>query len=148
MDLIRIKNKQEYIKLIKFLYNRKNFGCVEDWDYFFELDIFSSYKDEEYKEYLKRLEGLEGKTNDQIVKEFNNLKASGIPEENMFPCIAIFDFHHNADRNGKIEVKIFEMFPENKSRTVDQFIGEPPRSKDRRNGRKRNTAPKRPAQSR
>jgi len=85
MDLIRIKNKQEYIKLIKFLYNRKNFGCVEDWDYFFELDIFSSYKDEEYKEYLKRLEGLEGKTNDQIVKEFNNLKASGIPEENMFP---------------------------------------------------------------
>jgi len=128
MDLIRIKNKQEYIKLIKFLYNCGKFGCfgcVEEWDYFFELDIFSASKDEEFKDYLKRLEELEGKTNEQIVKEFNNLKASGIPEENMFPCIAIFGFHRNADRNRKIQLSIFEMFPENKSRTVDQFIGEP-----------------------
>ena len=133
MQLVQIKNQREYLELIKFLYEKKKFGCVEDWDYFFSLDIFTRKENEKFQAYLTRLDKLESKSSEQVVKEFNNLNAAGIPKDNLFPCLILFDMHSEHDALGRVELQVFQMFPEKHARTLRDLMSKSPPKKQHRN---------------
>lgn len=123
MNLVKVKNEQEYIELIKFLFKKEYFCCIEDWDRFFNLQIFNRRRNETYMAYKKRIAILDKKSEEEIVESCVGKNKHGLPNKDKFPCIILYSLHSHKDEYGKMAMQIFNIFPEKTAKTIDKLLG-------------------------
>jgi hypothetical protein len=113
MDFLKINNRKEWEAFAISL--QDEFGCFEDWDYFFEVGICYNKNDEDG--FFDRVVSEE-EDSDSVVTERYQHQISG-PEDQEYPVVVCYLFEKDHDRFGEITKQLLDYNSIDKLPTIE-----------------------------